>query len=421
MSLEDGTPSISPDAHASAASHRNVSARNDVTKVQNDFGKNAKHGEKKSLVGIHNISEEKLRKALRMGGLANPSTAVVDVDKQNFNGYGVISLVMPSSMVDKRTGRNIGTWSQDAWTPTYPQVERRFTDKGGDAFATDILKLPQEMQSAVRMGMDSHMDGRSGDGLAYMFLHERGEAPEMKRVEPTYKQDVVSEVEEATNGTFGMSGADLERLKKAYLSNEGITEAEYTQMMEERKAKMEEVMKKYDVNSMRFKKAQQIIDDLQEYGFDYDAVSRFVSNVAFDKKRAGKVNDRDTVDEARKYIEENGLQAEYERWKEALNDRYGIEEVLFGGFTQSGNRRYLPHTLENVSKLMKSQGRNGAVGIGSAFNNFAATIAKPHGKLADIRKEKHKLPNDTRGCRKSIQSHWQGEEYADRSRSGFLW
>ena len=84
----------------------------------------------KSLVGVHNLTEEKLMKVLKNGGLANPSTAVIDVDKTDFSAYGNISLVMPSRMVDRKSGRNAGTWTADAWTPTYPPVEKVMSQHG---------------------------------------------------------------------------------------------------------------------------------------------------------------------------------------------------------------------------------------------------------------------------------------------------
>jgi len=49
----------------------------------------------KSLVGLHNISEEKLLKALKLGGLANPSAAVIDIARQSHEGYGEISQIPP--------------------------------------------------------------------------------------------------------------------------------------------------------------------------------------------------------------------------------------------------------------------------------------------------------------------------------------
>ena len=73
-------------------------------------------------MGIHNISADKLAKAIKMGGLANPSSAVIDIEKQDHFNYGEISLIMPSSLVNSKTGRNIGTFDRDAWTPSYPNV-----------------------------------------------------------------------------------------------------------------------------------------------------------------------------------------------------------------------------------------------------------------------------------------------------------
>ena len=37
-----------------------------------------------SMYGIHNLSEEALRHAVKMGGLTNPSMAVVDTEKNSF-------------------------------------------------------------------------------------------------------------------------------------------------------------------------------------------------------------------------------------------------------------------------------------------------------------------------------------------------
>lgn len=147
--------------------------------IQDDGGK--------SLVGLHNITEEKLLKALKLGGLANPSAAVIDIARQSHEGYGEISLILPSSMIDKRTGRNAGTFSGDAWTPVYPQIERQFSGDGSGRVRDAISRLPQEMQPNVRSAWNSYMDGRDeGSAFAYQFLYERGEAPEFRKIEPLF-------------------------------------------------------------------------------------------------------------------------------------------------------------------------------------------------------------------------------------------
>lgn len=351
----------------------------------------------KSLVGLHNISEEKLRKALRLGGLANPSAAVIDISKQVHEGYGVISLVLPSSMIDKRTGRNAGTWSQDAWTPTYPQIERQFSDKGRDLFSEDMMKLPQEMQPLTRRGLDSYMDGRDTNDLSYMFLHEQGKAPDLKRMQPMYSDEIRNVVREATNGTFSLinlPAESLSRIKDIFLQQKGVSAEVYAEAMKARRSKLEENLQKISPESFRYEKCKDTIEYIDKYGFDYSALSEFVQAVERDAKSAGKPNERGTMQEARKYIEDNGLQSEFSKWLDSLNERYDIKEVVFDGFTPSGIRRYIPNTLENVSKFMKKEGRNAATGISISFQNFAAGMLKAHGSLNDIRKEKNKLTTD---------------------------
>lgn len=351
----------------------------------------------KSLVGLHNISEEKLRKALRLGGLANPSAAVIDISKQVHEGYGVISLVLPSSMIDKRTGRNAGTWSQDAWTPTYPQIERQFSDKGRDLFSEDMMKLPQEMQPLTRRGLDSYMDGRDTNDLSYMFLHEQGKAPDLKRMQPMYSDEIRNVVREATNGTFSLislPAESLSRIKDVFLQQKGVSAEVYAEAMKARRAKLEENLQKISPESFRYEKCKDTIEYIDKYGFDYSALSEFVQAVERDAKSVGKPNERGTMQEARKYIEDNGLQSEFSKWLDSLNERYDIKEVVFDGFTPSGIRRYIPNTLENVSKFMKKEGRNAATGISISFQNFAAGMLKAHGSLNDIRKEKNKLTTD---------------------------
>ena len=86
--------------------------------------------DEKTLAGVHNITEEKLRKALKLGGFANPSLAVIDTSKRGHDNFGEISFIAPSALLDKRTGNTGGTWITDAYTQRYPSVEREMSEKG---------------------------------------------------------------------------------------------------------------------------------------------------------------------------------------------------------------------------------------------------------------------------------------------------
>lgn len=355
-----------------------------------------KNGEK-SLVGLHNISEEKLRKALRQGGFANPSAAVIDISRQSHTGYGSISLVLPSSMIEKRTGKNAGTWSQDAWTPIYPTIERQFSGKGSDAFSKDLQKLPEEMRSTTKSGMDSYMDGRGEDSLAYMYLYEQGKAPEIARTKPSYPEKTRTEVEDATNGSFSMSGLSdkqLSRLKDAYMEYKGFSTEGYNEAIKLRRAKLEEAIGKMNPRSILYEKRKTDLERIDKYGFDYSAVESFMKSVRDDISNSDKVDAHGTMRDSWNFIEENGMRGDFNKWLDKLNERYGIKEIIFNGFTPSGIRKYIPNTLENVSKFMKKQGRSASVGIGASFQNFAASLLDAKGSLKDIRKDKGKLTTD---------------------------
>lgn len=61
-------------------------------------------GEDNTLVVVHNLSEANLRHALKMGGLANPSMAIVDTAKQGLEGFGEITLI---GITPARAGRTM--------------------------------------------------------------------------------------------------------------------------------------------------------------------------------------------------------------------------------------------------------------------------------------------------------------------------
>ena len=367
-----------------------------------------------TLLGTHSITEDKLRKAIRMGGLANPSTAVFELGEEIPGEYGEITFVMPSSMVDKKTGRNTGAFAGDAWTPTYPQVERQMGKRGSARAREDVQSVPKEMQKEVRMGLNSWLDGREGAGLAYLFLQEEGLAPELSRVAQRYSDEIRNRVGEIAHGEpfYRLSPEQKQEIVDLYIEQYyNGDKAYYSNYLNEKLAMMQE--KLADVNAKSFIKRsiQQYIDGVNEYGFDYEAVSDFLNKVQRDIDHSGVVNDRATTQEAARVIREKGLEREFQMWKEELLDRYEIKEVIFKGFTPTGNRRYVPHTLENVSKDMKEQGRNGAVGLNATFNKFAAGLLKPLGSLDAIRKRKGNL-RATHADTEAFRDKWS-EVYYD--------
>lgn len=355
--------------------------------------------DEKTLAGVHNISEEKLLKAIKQGGLANPSVAVIDSSKQKHEGYGDISLILPSDKVAKRTGKNAGTWQGDAWTPTYPQVEKQISNKGSVQVNKDVLSVPKEMQHEVRSGIDRWiLDGNdSNSGLKYLFLHEKGNAPKMAELQHKYSDKVYNDLKFITAGDFNISSigkADTQKVLDMYIDNVfGGDRAAYEEKQEYRIARYKKHVAEGEKNPFLFVRAKNALEQYDKYGFYFDKVQDFVRKVERDHRMTG-VDTNATLNDVEDYIKTNNLTDEFNTWLEGKEKEYGIKEVIFDGFTPSGNRRYVPNTLENVSKIMKKQGRNGATGAAVSFQNFAARLMPSYGTLKDIRSKKDLLTSD---------------------------
>lgn len=354
--------------------------------------------EEKTLAGVHNITEEKLLKAIKQGGLANPSVAVIDSSKQNHENYGDISLILPSDKVAKRTGKNAGTWQGDAWTPTYPQVERQMSNKGSAKASKDVSSVPGDMYREVRRGLDRWLDGgEANSAMAYMFLHEKGVAPEPKKIQHKFSDDVYNELKSITAGDFNIYGigkADAQKVLDMYIDakfdgDKDLYEEKTNAWLERNKS----IVDAGNKGGMRYIIAKDNVELYDKYGFNYKSVQTFVRDVEYDHRKTG-VDTNATLNDVEDYIKTNNLTDEFNTWLEGKEKEYGIKEVIFDGFTPSGNRRYVPNTLENVSKIMKKQGRNGATGISVSFQNFAASLMPSYGTLKDIRSKKGLLTSD---------------------------
>ena len=380
-----------------AAETEDVSREDQIFLTSGDGGRSysLKDKAEKTLAGVHNISKDKLRKALKLGGLANPSVAVIDTEKQIHSGFGEISLVLPSNMVAKRTGRNAGTFFGDAWTPTYPQVERIFGKGGSDRAIADIASVPEEMQRMTRNAIDGFMDGKNADNLVYLYLQEKGIAPQLVKTKGVFSSDIQKEVISLTDGQpfYKLNETERNKVVELYIKYkfDGDRDA-FEKALQERVANLIERQKEYkNPKSLLARKVKEHLENIDNYGYDYEAICRFVDDVNRDAKVSGEVSDMGTMQEARNIVEKENLQKDFEQWKESLAERYNTREVIFNGFTPSGNRRYVDNTLENVSKIMKQKGRNGAEGFGFSFNNFAASIMQSNGTLKGIKERKAQL------------------------------
>lgn len=415
-SMDTATSSLGGDTALSQS-------KESAAKIDNSSETSKENGEKfslkdeKTMFGMHNISLDKLRKAIKQGGFAAPSMGVIDSKNGIYSGYGEITLIPKAEKIAKRTGKNIGTYAADAWTPIYPPVEKKFGGNGGDVAYDDIESVPKEMQRLTRNAINSFMDGREANGLAYLYLQEKGKAPELVHVEGKYPKELHDEVKGILgklNGIYNTTDEQKEKLLDLFIREvyDGNKE-EFDNDIKKFIKKDEELIKKRP-NSNIAKNKQLDVDWMKEHGYDYGALSRFVDGILRDAETSGKVDENATMKTAQQYIQDKGMKEDFDSWKEKLNDRYNVEEVIFAGYKPDGNRKYLPNTVENAVKVMKQDGKNASVGSAS-FSHFVASILKPMGTLDQIRKKKGNLTGNYEDVEK-FQEKWQPvyDELADK-------
>ena len=97
----------------------------------------------KNLAIVHNLSADNLRHALKLGGLAVPSTAVIDVEKSTYDNFGDITLIAHPNRLGPEAGKENKYFDADIYSPRYPRAKYRLTPKSEKALV-DWLKPIEE-------------------------------------------------------------------------------------------------------------------------------------------------------------------------------------------------------------------------------------------------------------------------------------
>ena len=368
-----------------------------VNPVGEETGTMAQRGDivQKTLMGVHNISEVKLRKALKQGGLANPSLAVIDTKNGMHNDYGEISLIPKSSLIDSKKGRNAGTFAGDAWTPTYPQVEKIMSDKGLDAYYKDVRNVSEnrELTGQLKMVWENYLDGSDPGRLAYWYLKEKGIEPENSYFDSGYTEEQRKRFAEITdNGSKGfldMNDEERSGVIAMIAEKEGISLEEKLAKYQALRNKNAEILAKGEKKPFT-KILQRTIEEIDKYGITLTPVSDFLYGMKKAINSDGKLNVGGTLQNARDRMQADGMEADFNRWLEEKEQKYGVKEMLFDGFTRDGDRKYIPNTLQNASRMMNREADANSGGQ-TGFGASRAMLLGKMQSLADIRKQKGKL------------------------------
>lgn len=373
-----------------------------AAKIDNSSETAKENGEKfslkneKTMFGMHNISVDKLRKAIKHGGFAAPSMGVVDSKNGIYSDYGEITLIPKAEKLAKRTGKNAGTFTADAWTPTYPQVERIMNKQGEKAFNTDMnVKLgdvDNGIYSNVRESWKGYLSsGDVRDGLYWHYLFDNGMNPETIYQTGKYDNDITNEVMRISDNGNKTDYTDKEVAELIQLMNKATgKDNDVDAQREKLKARIASAEKQGNHLLIALKKKR--LEELEGVENFYVAAD-FVNDVVRNNRKNGKVDVHDTMGTAKKKVEDNKkLSDDFPSWLDKKTEEYGVEEMLYNGTTPSGKPKYIPNTIENAVKLMKKQGvAGGYTAFGSELGVFIAKNSPEVNTLAAMKNAKDKL------------------------------
>ncbi|WP_288080803.1 hypothetical protein, partial [Pseudomonas sp.] len=330
----------------------------------------------RDLVVTHNLTADNLLHAVKMGGIPVPSLAITKKDTPLTN-FGEITLVGDEKLADPKGYASTKVFGADIYSPRYPSVERDINTKGQVALNKKLKPMADRMGIGLPDTQSLQRDGQREleRNLAVMgqFLRDKGIEPNL-----IDRPGMTPERQERLE-SFGL-GPFLDVTDSWTLREDPAFH----------KAALDEIIDSYEQIGERRSGL------LQKLRTDEDAQRNMVRDTAIEVANAAKLRQQPEIDRyaTQKAMEvqvtEAELGNEFQQYVADLLDGITKSERIFQGFTYSGNRKYIPHTLENVVKLLKKElrgGENFNYGVGSLRAKYTPQFKS----VAQIRASKERL------------------------------
>lgn len=357
------------------------SIRSTDGKVNKKFSMRDTVEETKNLVALHNLTEDKLQKALDLGGFPMPSIAVTKSDIPHTN-FGDITLVFGRETIDPKASRKNTVYSADAWTPTFPQIEYEINDKVGNAAHRRLRSLEIRIDEHFRRDL-----GRVEYSMSDTLNRYGGEEGFIQ-----YAID-----------NYGMKAAYLEEHGQHIepQTKQEKTGVEVTPAMEDKYVKIMDVLGVYDPSEI----GNLVLKDVrQQHGAELEEVYPGITKTAF---RLGNVLSRikdwlsgntgteyktvTDVEETKKFVDSVLDTAKYEAWVRGMFSGIEKDSGVYNGkdrYTPSGNVRsfkatHISVTLDGIVKAMAAQNGGNTKNV-AGFNGIKTLRAGTAERFSSI-------------------------------------
>ena len=409
----------SPGAARSTASVSDDSVAEKLPPVKKRFSIDEPVEETETLVAMHNMTEEKLRRTLDIGAWPSPSIAVVKA-KEGHANYGEYSAIFPRGTIDPQADSRNKVYGGDAWTPTHDNaiVERGVNYEARRAFDDRIKDLSSQFAGGVfqgsgtlgKIGLENETRWEPEEIADKLANHPEVQAAflqsEGKSLEPVYRDkqfdrffsnatirrylDTVGEQEVARLAVKLMTGERLtaEEMKPAEQAIREVYAEEHANFLNRRPESKEKRIDYYMKNNVFPNRVEDFIRSTQEF---YESGGS-----------AGEIDKEATAAKMFELIAPSGSRSDALRtvkdWvKPQLEGLLGERGIYNGkdAVTDRGRRSFAEthwdYTAENIVKAMNMAAAKGANVYGITPETLAATATQEYKTVDEMHADEARL------------------------------
>lgn len=418
-SISKGSENVKYSAFNEEVARQLAGEEREKTKSDIRFSLEEPVEETKTLVAMHNMTEEKLRRTLDIGAWPSPSIAVVKA-KEGHANYGEYSAVFPRGTIDPQADSKNKVYGGDAWTPTHDNaiVERGVNYEARRAFDENIKNLSSQFAGGVfqgsgtlgKIGLENETRWEPEEIADKLANHPEVQAAflqsEGKSLEPVYRDkqfdrffsnatirrylDTVGEQEVARLAVKLMTGERLtaEEMKPAEQAIREVYAEEHANFLNRRPESKEKRIDYYMKNNVFPNRVEDFIRSTQEF---YESGGS-----------AGEIDKEATAAKMFELIAPSGSQSDALRtvkdWvKPQLEGLLGERGIYNGkdAVTDRGRRSFAEthwdYTAENIVKAMNMAAAKGANVYGITPETLAATATQEYKTVDEMHADEARL------------------------------
>lgn len=375
--------------------------------------------ETETLVAMHNMTEEKLRRTLDIGAWPSPSIAVVKA-KEGHANYGEYSAVFPRGTIDPQADSKNKVYGGDAWTPTHDNaiVERGVNYEARRAFDENIKNLSSRFADGVfqgsgtlgKIGLENDTRWEPEEIADKLANHPEVQAAflqsEGKSLEPVYRDkqfdrffsnatirrylDTVGEQEVARLAVKLMTGERLtaEEMKPAEQAIRDVYAEEHANFLNRRPESKEKRIDYYMKNNVFPNRVEDFIRSTQEF-YESGASASEIDKEATAAKMFELIAPSGSRSDALRTVKD---------WvKPQLEGLLGERGIYNGkdAVTDRGRRSFAEthwdYTAENIVKAMNMAAAKGANVYGITPETLAATATQEYKTVDEMHADEARL------------------------------